>query len=251
MAKKVITFDLDGTLAESKSRVTESMADVLSQLLHKFHVCVISGGKLEQFEKQFLAYLSAEAAQLEQLHLMPTCGTRYHTYDAQSGKWAQVYAEDFTDNQKRKIIDALNKGIDALGFREERLWGDLIEDRGSQITFSALGQEAPVAEKEQWDPDGTKKQQLRGYVVKLLPEFEVRSGGTTSIDVTKLGIDKAHGMRKLMEILGIDKDEILFIGDALHEGGNDYPVKAMGIDSLSVNSWRDTLLAVKAIMHVV
>ncbi len=250
MAKKIIAFDLDGTLADSKSRIDPDMADLLCQLLHKFQVCVISGGRLEQFEKQLLTYLKAEAAQLKHLHLMPTCGTRYHAYNESKNIWTQVYAEDFTEEQKNKITQALNKGIDALGFRRSRPWGELIEDRGSQITFSALGQEAPVTEKEKWDPDGRKKEQLRDYVTKLLPDFEVRSGGSTSIDITKLGIDKAHGMRKLMEMLGVSKEDILFVGDALHAGGNDYPVKAMGIDSLAVSHWRDTFLAVKAIMHV-
>ena len=85
----------------------------------------------------------------------------------------------------------------------------------------------------------------------MIPEFEVRVGGVTSIDVTKLGIDKAFGMKKLTEILGIDKSEVLFLGDRLAEGGNDYPVKAMGIDSLEVSHWRDTANLVEAILLVV
>ena len=250
MRKKVIAFDLDGTLAESKSALTDRMAELLNQLLEMFQVCVISGGKFEQFEKQLLANLKASPVKLEALHLMPTCGTRYYLFDVAKGAWKQIYAEDFTPVQKEKIIQALDKGIDALNYREEKPWGALIEDRGSQITFSALGQEAPVDAKEAWDPDNSKKAKLRDYVAGLIPEFEVRSGGTTSIDVTKLGIDKAYGMSKLMEMLDVSKEEILLMGDRLNEGGNDYPVKAMGIDSLEVSSWKDTALALQAILHV-
>jgi phosphomannomutase len=249
--KKVVAFDLDGTLAESKSALTDRMAELLNQLLEKFHVCVISGGKFGQFEKQLLANLKADPSKLEKLHLMPTCGTRYYVFDIAKGDWKLVYAEDFAESEKKKIIKALNDGIDKLDMRETKPWGDLIEDRGSQITFSALGQEAPVDAKEAWDPDNSKKAKLRDAVAELIPEFEVRTGGTTSIDITKLGIDKAYGMQKLMDMLDINKEEILFMGDRLNEGGNDYPVKAMGIDSLEVSRWEDTALAVQAIVHVV
>lgn len=255
--KKVIAFDLDGTLADSKSALTDRMAELLNQLLEKFHVCVISGGKFAQFEKQLLANLKSDPIKLERLHLMPTCGTRYYTYDVAKDEWRLLYAEDFSREQKDKIIAALEKGIDKLGYREAKPWGDLIEDRGSQITFSALGQdivaelgEEGVRLKEAWDPDGAKKLRLRDHVADLIPEFEVRVGGETSIDITKPGIDKAYGIRKLMGILDIAKDEILFIGDRLKEGGNDYPVKAMGVDSIEISRWQETAIAVEAIVHV-
>jgi len=253
--KKVIAFDLDGTLAESKSPLPDRMSELLNNLLSFYHVCVISGGKFAQFEKQLLSNLQADPDKLKRLHLMPTCGTRYFKFE--KGKWHKVYAEDFTDAQKKKITDALNKGFDDLGYREKKVWGETVEDRDSQITFSVLGQDIVdelgaegVRLKEAWDPDDAKKQQVRDYVAQLIPEFEVRVGGVTSIDVTKLGIDKAYGMRKLTEILDIKKEEILFIGDRIREGGNDYPVKLMGIDSIEISHWRETAIAVEAIIHV-
>lgn len=256
--KKVIAFDLDGTLAPSKSFLPDQMAELMGQLLEKFQVCVISGGKFGQFEKQLLNGLHVDPAKLEKLHIMPTCGTQYYVYDVANKKWKQVYAENFTEAEKRKIIAALEEGVKALGFEEKKTWGDTIEDRGSQITFSALGQnivaelgEEGVRLKEEWDPDSSKKNKLREYVAERIPEFEVRVGGGTSIDVTKPGIDKAYGMQKLMALLEISKEDILFMGDRLAEGGNDYPVKAMGIDSIEVSQWQDTALALRAILLTV
>jgi len=256
--KKLIAFDLDGTLAPSKSPAPDRMLSDISQLLDKFHVCVISGGKFEQFEKQLLSSLQADPTELERLHIMPTCGTRYFRYGANEKQWIKVYSEDFTSAEKAKIIDALNKGFDDLNYRADKVYGECIEDRGSQVTFSVLGQDIVdvlgmegVELKEAWDPGNKKKLELRDYIQPLIPEFEVRVGGVTSIDVTKKGIDKAYGMKKLMEILEISKDEILFIGDRLQEGGNDYPVKAFGIDCLEISQWQETAAAIEAILHVI
>ncbi|HET9850445.1 MAG TPA: HAD-IIB family hydrolase [Candidatus Saccharimonadales bacterium] len=255
MVRKVIAFDLDGTLAPSKSPLPDRMGLALNNLLGKYQVCVISGGKFEQFEKQLLTGLKAGPEKLAKLHLMPTCGTRYYRFN--SGEWQKIYAEDFAPAEKKKIIDVLNKVVDELGYREKRVWGQEIEDRESQITYSALGQDIVeklgkkgVKMKYDWDPDNSKKNKIRDLAAPLLPEFEVRVGGVTSIDVTKPGIDKAYGMQKLMAELSIKKEDILFIGDRLSEGGNDYPVKAFGIDCMEISDWQETALAVEAIVNV-
>ena len=158
-----------------------------------------------------------------------------------------VLTEDFTPEQKAKIIDAIKKVLTELNAWEEKTWGDTIEDRNSQISYSALGQdvvanlgEEGVKLKEAWDPDNKKKAKIVEKLALLLPEFEVRAGGLTTIDVTKHGIDKAYGMSKLLKRLGLNKEEALFMGDRLKEGGNDYPVKAMGVDCIEVSSWEHT-----------
>lgn len=248
--KKVIAFDLDDTLAVTKSPIEDRIGELLAQLLDHFDVCIISGGKFEQFKKQVVDRLSATPQQLTRLHLMPTCGTRYYHFDTAKSDWEQVYAEDLSEKQKQEIISVLEQTAKQLGYWEAKPYGEIIEDRGSQITFSALGQQAPPEKKYEWDPDGTKKHAIRDAAAPLLPDVEVRVGGTTSIDVTMIGIDKAYGMKKLMEQLEIGKDDILFVGDKLEEGGNDYPVKAMGIDSLQVSEWQDTALLLEAILHV-
>ncbi len=255
MVRKVIAFDLDGTLAPSKSALPDRMGAALNDLLEKYHVCVISGGKFEQFEKQLLGNLKTDETKLAKLHLMPTCGTRYYRYDKVSKTWEQVYAEDFDAQQKTVIIKALKVAVEHFGMQEEEVYGETIEDRGSQISWSALGQdvvdvlgEEGIKRKEEWDPDNKKKLKIVDHLTPLLKEFEVRAGGTTTIDITKKGIDKAYGMNKIMEVLKIDKHQIFFIGDKIMEGGNDYPVKAMGIDTLQISDWQETALAVEVII---
>lgn len=234
----LLAFDLDDTLAPSKSSLDPRMAQLLADLLPLVDVCVISGGQFGQFESQLIAKLPESAAPLfGRLQLLPTCGTQYYRYD---GGWKQQYAENLTDKEKEDTLSALEANAKRLNLWESKTWGPILEDRGSQITFSALGQSAPVDAKKAWDPTGAKKESLRAAVAPLLPDLEVRSGGSTSIDVTRKGIDKAYGMRKLTEITGIPLARMLFVGDRLDEGGNDYPVKAMGVRTHSVTGWPDT-----------
>ena len=239
---KAVAFDLDDTLAPSKSPMHASMAAALVTLLQRLPVCIISGGRFEQFQAQVLDQLTAPEPVLSRLHLMPTSGTRY--YSRQQGAWARIYAEDLSAAEKARITQALEETSRALGYWEACPWGELIEDRGSQVTYSALGQAAPLDAKAAWDPDGTKKRLLVTRVTPLLPGFEVRGGGSTSIDVTRQGIDKAYAIRKLMTQLHAAPQELLFVGDRLDEAGNDYPVLAAGVPCVAVTSWRDTLTVI-------
>lgn len=248
--KKVLAFDLDDTLAITKSPISDEMVETLSKILEHFDVCVISGGRFEQFKLQITDRLHVSPRALNRLHLMPTCGTQYYRHDELSNDWKLQYAEDLTSEQKTHITEVIEASAKELGLWPETPAGEIIEDRGSQITYSALGQQATAEDKYAWDPDSSKKFALRDLAAKSLPGLEVRAGGTTSIDVTREGIDKAYGMQKLMEALNIGMDDILFFGDKLQPGGNDYPVKAMGIDSLDVTRWEDTVMRLEAILAV-
>ena len=242
--KKLIVFDLDGTLAPSKSSLAPQTAALLHDLLGIIKVAVISGGAWAQFEKQLLTDLPKDS-RLANLSLLPTCGTKFFQYN---GKWTELYSEDLTAEQRKKIIDSLNKAADETGYRAKKLWGEAIEDRGSQVTFSALGQQAPLAEKEKWDPDFAKRKKITAILETLIPEFSVRMGGATSIDVTKPGIDKAYGIGKLRDTLHLSLKEMVYIGDALFPGGNDYPAEKAGVVSIPVKGPDDTNLVIKTIL---
>jgi phosphomannomutase len=242
--KQLIVFDLDGTLAISKSSLDAEMAALLGSLLVIVKVAVISGGNWPQFEKQLLSNLPGDD-RLKNLSLLPTCGTKFYKYE--SG-WKLLYSEDFTAEEKEKIIRSLNQVIVQAGFKVEKAWGEVIEDRGSQITFSALGQQAPIEEKKKWDPDFTKRQKMKALLDGLIPEFSVHLGGTTSVDVTKPGIDKAYGIGKLRDTLGIAIQGMIFIGDALFPGGNDYPAKEAGVLSIQVRDPDESKRVIEAII---
>jgi HAD superfamily hydrolase (TIGR01484 family) len=250
MKRRLIAFDLDGTLAVTKSPISDLMAARLGEILQRFEVCVISGGAFEQFKTQLIDRLHVDPQCMSKLHVMPTTGTKYFRFDPHKDDWVLQFAEDLPRQTRAKITKVLTAGAKALGYWETNPAGAIIEDRGSQVTFSALGQQAPTQQKYAWDPDGVKKRSLRDYAAQRLPGLEVHAGGTTSVDVTNVGIDKAYGMRKLMTATGLCCNDVLFFGDQLEPGGNDYPVKAMGIDSIAVRSWEETAVALEGIVSV-
>lgn len=242
--KKLVIFDLDGTLAESKQPLSEDMGVWIGKLLAVCRVAVISGGAWPQFEKQLLANLPGGDL-LKRLSLLPTSGTRFLTYD---GKWTQLYAEDFTPGEKARITAALNDVFQASGFVPPHHWGEVIEDRGSQITLSALGQAAPLDQKKAWDPDFAKRQKMKAKLQTLLPDFSIGMGGSSSLDVTRQGVDKAYGIGKLREVLGMAIADMMFVGDALFEGGNDYPARRTGVTCIQVAGPSETEKVIETVI---
>lgn len=241
---KIVIFDLDGTLAESKSKIEPEMAAALRKLLTKFKVAIISGGAWPQFEKQVINELYLNKEEASNLYLLPTSGTSFYKFSNDS--WEKVYSEELTQEEILKIESAFEKVIPSLNLSEES-WGPRLENRGTQVTFSALGQLAPVEEKKNWDPDFEKRLLAVNQLIQLLPEFEVRTGGSTSIDVTKKGIDKAYGIKKIEEVLNLKKSDMFFVGDALFPGGNDNAVLESGVECVETSGPDTTLYIINSI----
>ncbi len=236
-SKKLLMFDLDGTLGRSKCPLDQEMEGLLQQLIQHKKVAIISGGGYPQFQTQVLNAFPRDE-HFTNLYLLPTSGTRLYSW---RGTWNEQYAEHLAPREKEKIMISLNAALQQAGHvQPTKVYGPIIEDRGSQVTFSALGQQAPVEEKVAWDPSRQKREVIVSFLQPKIPEFDVRIGGSTSIDITKKGVNKAYGIRKLEEFLHLTPDDIVFVGDTLFPGGNDYPAKATGVDCISVSNPEDT-----------
>ena len=233
MPFELIAFDIDGTLTASRSPLEDNplidtdMSDLLNRLLRKYRVAIISGASLKQFESQILTHLTKDGEILKNLYLLPTNGTTLCTYS--DNAWHCPPVNALTDVEKREIYAAFDKMFAEVGFAiPETVYGEVIEDRGSQITFSAFGQNAPLELKESWDQDHAKRAEMVAVLKKYLPEFASHIGGTTSIDVTRKGIDKAYGLRRVLEYLGLPAEKLLYVGDELYPDGNDAPALEVG-----------------------
>ena len=253
--KKVLAFDVDQTLNIAKTPIPDEIADLLTQCLDHFEICPISGQKFDQFLFQIVDQLKdAKPKQLEHLHLFVAQGTQYYRYDAKKKDWQQVYNYPLTDAQVEKITEAIETAAKELGYWEQDkvAEGDeIIENRLSQVTFSALGQKAGTEAKYAWDPDCKKREAIVKRCKELAPEFDYEIGGTTSINAVTPGMNKVFGMTHLLEELKVSKEDILYFGDMTQPGGNDYPVVQMGIETITVRNHEDTAYALRGILGLI
>ncbi len=252
--KNLIVFDLDGTLTKTKSNLERDMSETLGELLKHKRVAVIGGGKYPQFKKQFLEYLACPKPILQNLSLFPTTATSFYLY---KNGWKQIYFLEFSKSQRRKIKQAFREVLREVNYFPKKVYGKLIEDRGTQITFSALGQDVVamlgvrgVRMKEEWTRKNEPlKHKIAALVQKRLPNFAVHAAGFTSIDVTRQGIDKAYGIYQIKKHLKVPIKDMLFIGDALFPGGNDYAARSTGVDCISVRGPKDTKRIIREIIR--
>ena len=255
--KKLIIFDLDGTLTKSKAPMDAKIAGLLNKLLERKMVAVIGGGRYKQFQDQFIQKLKTPKSLLKHLFLFPTTSMAFYRFT--NGKWHLVYAHYLSAAQKKKLMKVFHIAFKKHGYKPPvKPYGEIIEDRGSQITFSAIGQDPPkskkgyaeyLAGKERWNREQDIRPQMMKTMRKYLRGFEIKRGGLTSIDVTKKGIDKAYGVRQIKKALRIQIKDMLFVGDAIYPGGNDYAAIKTGVDYVKVSGPEQTSKIIKSLIE--
>lgn len=242
----VIGFDLDNTLANSRKPMLPDVAVRFSELTRHIGVAVITGGRWELVVSQIIDVLAPQACK-GNLHLMPTSGTRYYRW--MDDAWTRVFSHDLTTDQCARASASLERRAREMGMWPSRVWGERIENRGSQITLSVLGQQAPLEAKQAFDPDGSLKRRLADAVAVDLPDLKVHAGGYTSIDVSQQGIDKGFAVRELARLNDFPVERMVFVGDRMSEDGNDYPAVQAGTMGVAVDSPRDTARFIDAILE--
>lgn len=244
--KDLIVFDLDGTLIETKSRIDKQMSGLVARLLTVKKVAVIGGGRYEVFRDLFLRRLLCSRGLLKKLSIFPTTSTTFYRYDR---GWRKIYSIELTRHEVSKIQRAFKEVFNKTGYvHPKKIYGELIDNRGTQVTFSALGQDIVtvlgnrgVKLKKNWlKKNFDIKMKMARMLARLLPDLEVRAAGFTSIDVTKKGIDKAYGIRQIQKHLKVPIKKMLFIGDAIFPGGNDYAIVRTGVDYIQVSEPGET-----------
>ncbi len=246
---KLIIFDFLGTITQERDHVSAGMSESLSKLLEAMPVAIFSGAGFRQFETQLLPTIP-DGAHLDKLYLFPTSAAQCYSF--QNGKWQTKYDHSFTPPERARIMQAITESLAEAGLSDEpkEKWGERTEDRGAQISFSPLGQQAPVDAKREWNKQHSDlRKKLHSALLKRLPDFSVSLGGLTTIDITHKGITKAYGIRKLIELTDNSISEMLYVGDALQEGGNDAIVLETGIRTQQVFGPEETAKLIEGILQ--
>ena len=250
--KSVFVFDLDGTLAESKVNIDSEMGDLLAQLLVKGKVAIIGGASFKQMASQLPESISKNS----NLFLLPLDGGSFYKYPStssgqvQNDSWQEVYKHELSLLQKKGITEALARSSLEAGYlTPAKTYGTTVEDRGSQVTWSALGQEAPLEEKQKWNQsENGLRLKIVTKLKEYLPNMESRVAGLTSIDVTPKGIDKKYGVEQIIKHLNVSAADVLFFGDTLEPEGNDYPALEARVACYMVSSVEDTKKAIEYLL---
>lgn len=234
---KVIAFDLDGTLSRSKEKITPRIADLLNKLSLKRKVAIISGASFEQYNKQILPYIEPN----ENFILLPLEGSERFEYSRKTEKWEMTFKKVFPTDIKKDVVNVLNNIINSGKYDIPSIHeGSYIEDRDTEIAFSALGQNAHSKEKENWDKDHKKRDKIKKEIEEQVPNVAVTIGGTTTVEILTKGWSKAVGLTYYTKQYRYNNENILFIGDAIFPGGNDYSVAQLNINNIKVNNPNDT-----------
>lgn len=239
-APKAALFDLDDTLAESFQPPSTSMIEKLGMLLEKMPVAIVSAAGYGRIERDFLPILE-QSSFVKNLFILPNSSAQ--AYSWQDG-WNEEYSLALTHEERHRIREAIEKCAEDADPRA------LILDREVQIAYAAVGMEASLEEKKAWDPDQSKRKELKKRLDAVLPEFEVLIGGMTTIDITRKGISKAYGVRWLSERLNISPSDMVYVGDALYKGGNDAVVIPTGVQTRPVTGPEDTEKVIDELLTV-
>jgi hypothetical protein len=234
---KLFVFDLDDTLAPSKQPMPKELAHELVVLSQKYEIAILTGGQYKQIVKQVFNQLPLTVA--ARLHGFGCSGSQYKTANG------MLTSDMIPAATRAHLKNLVEKVAIEFGYWCENPVGDIIEDRLSQVTFSALGQEASPGAKSGWDVDKAKRQRMVDRLRPLAPEYEFRIGGSTSIDVTPIGRDKAYGMSRVLNLVGVEPYETVYVGDSFSNSGNDFPVLSTGVFCLEVSGWEQTLNLVR------
>lgn len=231
-------FDLDDTLAESFKRPSDAMLQRLERLLEYIPVAIMTGAGFKRMESQFLPEIAA-APRSDRFYLFPNSAAQCYVHE--NGDWQLAYNLAFTSEERVHIKETIQKIVDGNEiFKGIPHWGERLFDREAQVAYTPVGIEASLETKQTWDTGGTKRKALWETLKQAMPEFEILLGGTTTIDITRKGINKAYGVRWLSEHLTIPTNEMFYAGDAFYDDGNDAVVVPTGIVTRAVSSPAET-----------
>lgn len=227
--KKHLFFDMDMTVAPSRQPITQKMYDLLTSLTED--IVIVSGQLVDKIQWQSNDLPAIRLGQ-----------NGNHAVDIDG---RELWNITLSPDHKQQILNHIEKLVAILPNPPNSDWHP-IEDRGGQITFSPVGNTAPVEIKMSYDPDIKKRFALLKEIPFESDELVVKIGGSTSLDYFHKDSNKGTNVKKLIELKGWDADECIYYGDGLYPGGNDEAVIGV-IETVPVESDEDTyekLLAV-------
>lgn len=216
------------------------MAGLLRELLGYGWVGVTSGYTMAHFRKQVLGPLGT-STDLSTMFFAPQMGAEFYLLESAQGEWKRWSCGDLTTGEKQRIQHAISE---VSRMTKIVSVGPVLDDRGCQIAYAALGMDASLEEKQRWDPDMAKRQVLKQHLEQRLPEFEVSIGGHTTITVWHKGMDKRLCLKWLKQVLGYNAKDVVYVANDFE--GEDGCIRDAGAEGIPVAGPKDTKRVVRS-----
>lgn len=225
---KLVAFDLDGTLTQHKTQLSDENKRVLDKLSKKYRLVMVGAGKCDRIFKQMNNY---------PIDIIGNYGLQYSEYDNESASLKLVRDEVFPCE-----FDSVEQRIEMLrekyGFLEFR--GDSVEYHSSGcVTFPILGTKAIQEDKLAFDPDRARRRKIYADVCNTFSEYMVFIGGSSSFDMAPKPYNKYYALDLYCKDKGFEHNEVVFVGDDYGMGGNDESVYLSDFGFLKIDNYLD------------
>lgn len=225
--KRLICFDLDGTLSQHKTPITQEVRTMLDRLSEKYKIMMVGAGNAPRIWNQMGQY---------PIDILGNYGMQEAV--VKDGQLC-IVREDTVVPDKEMFLEKCAYLREKYGYTQ--YYGDSVEFHpAGMVTFCLLGTPAPIDEKIAFDPTREKRRVLYPEVLELFPEHSVYIGGSSSFDFTPKQYNKYDAIMKYAAENGYSKEEILYVGDDFEDGGGDSHIRIYGMDYICIDDYRKT-----------
>jgi HAD superfamily hydrolase (TIGR01484 family) len=234
---KLIAMDLDGTLTQHKTLLSEEHREILSKLSKKYKLLMAGAGMCRRIFEQMGRF---------PIDILGNYGMQYAEYNPET-KDIEIIFNEVRDVDRESVERRVTMLREKYGFTEFR--GDNVEYHASGcITFPVLGTKALQEDKLAFDPDRKKRRAIYEDVKSVFSDYTVFVGGSSSFDMAPFPFDKAYALGKYCDERGIKHSEVVYIGDDYGEGGNDESVYKSDLNYLKIDDYRNFPEVVKELL---
>jgi hydroxymethylpyrimidine pyrophosphatase-like HAD family hydrolase len=225
--KKLLCFDLDGTLTQHRSPLEEKNRKLLDKLSKKYKIIMVGAGNAPRIYQQMGEY---------PIDIVANYGMQESKMI--DGKFT-IIREEKSNPDKAYFIEKIAYLRQKYGYTDFK--GETVEFHSTgMVTFPLLGTKAEIKDKIAFDPTREKRKVLYPEVLELFPDYTVYIGGSSSFDFTAKRYNKYDAIMTYAKANGYTKDEILYIGDDFGDGGGDSHIRLGGMDYIEITDYRKT-----------
>ena len=234
---KLVAFDLDGTLTQHKTPLSEEHKQVLDALGKKYKLLMAGAGMCHRIFNQMNQY---------PIDILGNYGLQYAEYNPET-KDIEIKRNEVLPCDRESVDKRVTYLREKYGFTE--FAGDNVEFHASGcVTIPLLGTKAKQEDKLAFDPDRSKRRAIYEEVKELFDDYIVFVGGSSSFDMTPAPYNKAYAIALYCEEHGIAHDEVVYVGDDYGPGGNDESVYLSDFNYLTIDNYLDFPEVVKVLL---